>query len=82
MKKTIKVYISENNKECDQLINYLNKYNVSFLTINVTENKDALYELQKENIYLTPAIIIDDKNHIIGYHPESIDKHLFLMPKK
>ncbi|WP_058308741.1 glutaredoxin family protein [Gracilibacillus massiliensis] len=82
MTHKIKVYISENNQECEQLVTYLNEKNIAFQIKNVTANKDELHELQKMNIYLTPAIIINEKDQIIGFHKESIDKYLQLMPKK
>ncbi len=76
MNQNIKVYVSERSKECDQLVDYLEDNNVSFLTKNVTNNKETLRELQQYNIYSTPTMVIDEKHHVIGFHKDSIDHYL------
>ncbi|QGH33108.1 hypothetical protein GI584_03150 [Gracilibacillus salitolerans] len=63
----IDVYISDNCRECDQLVNYLTQLNIPFNTKNTTVNKENLRQLQEANIYLTPTIIIDNYYRIIGF---------------
>ncbi|MGP4039910.1 thioredoxin family protein [Gracilibacillus sp. D59] len=77
-KQQIDVYISDNCAECDQLVSYLKQLNISFNTKNTTVNKKNLRQLQKENIYITPTIIIDNYYCIMGFQEGEIQKILHL----
>ncbi|SFM29730.1 Thioredoxin domain-containing protein [Gracilibacillus orientalis] len=75
-KHLIDVYISDNCTECDQLVNYLSELNISFNKKNTTVNKENLRQLQQENIYITPTIIIDNYYRIIGFQQGKIKQLL------
>lgn len=72
----IDVYISDNNTECERLVDFLQEADISFSLKNTTENKQHLTDLQKNNIFITPAIIIDDHYQVIGFQPDKIRRFL------
>ncbi|SHN31875.1 thioredoxin family protein [Gracilibacillus kekensis] len=76
MKKQIELYISDNCSEATQLIEFLNKMKIHFSIKNTTDNKDYLYELHTQNIYITPALIIDEYYQVLGFQQKKIEKLL------
>ncbi|WP_058305789.1 thioredoxin domain-containing protein [Gracilibacillus massiliensis] len=76
MKQQIEIFISDNCAESTQLIDFLNKKSIDFFIKNTTDNKDYLYELHNQNIYITPALIIDKYYQVIGFQQNKIEKLL------
>jgi arsenate reductase-like glutaredoxin family protein len=72
----IDVYVSDNCTECDQLVQYLTQRNIRFQIKNTTVNKENLWQLQQENIYITPTIIIDNDYRIIGFQESKLKQLL------
>ncbi|GAB2555854.1 thioredoxin family protein [Gracilibacillus alcaliphilus] len=72
MNQQIDVYISDNCAECEKLIQFLEEANLSFYEKNTTKDKQNLMELQQQNVFITPAVIIDDHHPIIGFQPDKI----------
>ncbi|WP_163582687.1 glutaredoxin family protein [Gracilibacillus saliphilus] len=72
----IDVYVSDNCTECDQLVQYLTQRNISFQIKNTTVNKENLWQLQQENIYITPTVIIDNDYRIIGFQESKLKQLL------
>ena len=68
------VYVSDYCQTSDQLINYLNKHDVSYKIKNVTENIAYLKELQENGIYGTPAAyFVNEEQFILGFQKEKMN---------
>lgn len=69
------VYISENCKECNDLLRQLKEWNVSYDIINVTKEENKMKDLQSMNIYGTPAIFISGyRQPILGFQKNKLEK--------
>lgn len=75
--KNVVVYISDNSSHCEKLLKQLDKWDISYETKNVTENRSYMKELQKKGIYGTPATFIEDRsNAILGCQENKIKEAL------
>ncbi|MBM7542904.1 glutaredoxin family protein [Amphibacillus cookii] len=72
----IVVYVSNQCKESDKVIRLLEEMAVNFEKKNISENKAYLKELQRLNIYATPAIIINDKK-VLGFQKRKIEQLIY-----
>lgn len=72
MNRQIRVYISDDCPECEQLIEFLEGSKVAYQLKNVSEEKENLKELHKENMYVTPAVIINQHYRILGFQKDKI----------
>ncbi|AXI11080.1 NrdH-redoxin [Oceanobacillus zhaokaii] len=67
------IYISENNPDCNSVLNLMDKLEVRYKTKNVTKNELYLQELQNEGIFGTPATFIEDRRYpILGFQKEKL----------
>ncbi|WP_042220389.1 glutaredoxin family protein [Oceanobacillus manasiensis] len=81
-KGKISVYISENNKDCDLVLQLLDKKSVPYEVKNVTKHPENMKDLQRQGIYGTPATFIgDEKNPILGFQEEKINLTLGVLDK-
>ncbi|UOQ49138.1 thioredoxin family protein [Gracilibacillus caseinilyticus] len=74
--KHVSLYVSDNCEECDQIMDYISNLDISFDVKNTTEDKCHLSELQEHDIYITPAVIIDNYYQIIGFNKDRINQIL------
>ncbi|GAE93543.1 hypothetical protein JCM21714_2630 [Gracilibacillus boraciitolerans JCM 21714] len=71
-KQQIDIYISNNCNESNEAIDYLTQRNIDFSIKNISQHKEYLYELHQQEIYITPAIIIDKNHQILGFQQNKI----------
>ncbi|UOQ84268.1 thioredoxin family protein [Gracilibacillus salinarum] len=74
--KHVSLYVSDNCEECEQIKEYIHNLDINFDVKNTTEDKRHLSELQEHDIYITPAVIIDDYYQIIGFNKDKINRIL------
>ncbi|WP_196493841.1 glutaredoxin family protein [Ornithinibacillus caprae] len=73
----ITVYISDNCKYCQRVLDMLNESNVRYEVKNVTQEKNFMKELQGQGIFGTPATYIHRNDHfILGLQTEKLKKVL------
>ncbi|WP_404457546.1 glutaredoxin family protein [Oceanobacillus kapialis] len=78
----VRVYISEGNKDCDQVLQLLDNKNVPYVVKNVTKHPENMKELQMQGIYGTPATFIGDETEpILGYQEEKLNLTLGVLDK-
>ncbi|MFC4388148.1 glutaredoxin family protein [Gracilibacillus marinus] len=77
-KQTLDVYISDNCKECEQLIDFLDKNQMSYEIKNISNTKEHLKELQANQVYATPAVKIPSGKFLLGFQKEHLIKVLGL----
>ncbi|KAB8137965.1 glutaredoxin family protein [Gracilibacillus oryzae] len=73
----VHVYVSEDCKECDDLLDFLEEKNVKHISKNTSKNKEYLEEMQKENIYMTPVMNVRGK-WVQGFQTKQINQVLGL----
>ncbi|WP_077624157.1 glutaredoxin family protein [Sediminibacillus massiliensis] len=78
-RQSVVVYVSENCRQCDQLLSHLDKWEVDYIEKNVTNNKEHIKELQEHKVYGTPAVFIQDQK-ILGFQKSKIKKALGIEP--
>lgn len=69
--QNIRVYVSNNCKESNELIHLLEELDVPYEQKNVTENKSYMRELQAQKIYATPVAIINN-NKVLGFQKNKL----------
>ncbi|SER37920.1 hypothetical protein SAMN04487944_103251 [Gracilibacillus ureilyticus] len=75
--REVQVYISSNCKECDDLLHFLDKKNVKYISKNTSRNKSYLKEIQEENVYVTPVVKAYG-NWILGFQEDQLSDVLGL----
>ncbi|AVQ97999.1 hypothetical protein OBCHQ24_02660 [Oceanobacillus iheyensis] len=81
-KNNVWVYISEDNEDCERVLQLLDKKNVPYEVKNVTKHPENKKEMQKRGIYGTPATFIGDENNLIlGYQEEKLNLMLGVLDK-
>ncbi|RCW73042.1 glutaredoxin family protein [Saliterribacillus persicus] len=73
--KQVVVYTSENCDECQNVMDYLTELNIEFEEKNTTHDRNFLKELQQKNVYVTPAVFINDRC-ILGLRKHKIKNAL------
>ncbi|WP_163538952.1 glutaredoxin domain-containing protein [Gracilibacillus sp. YIM 98692] len=76
--KPIQVFVSDGCQECNQLVTFLEEYNVPFHLINTSENRDNLEKLQENGLYLTPAVIVSKHCRLLGFQRNKLKEVLGL----
>ncbi|WP_060681172.1 glutaredoxin family protein [Virgibacillus halodenitrificans] len=77
--KSVLIYISEENEDCNKLMKQLDEWNVPYEVRNVTENGNYKKELQEKGVYGTPATYIGKEPYaILGFQKEKIRSSLGL----
>lgn len=72
MNRQVKVYISEDCSECEELLAFLYEKNINYEEKNITKRREYLNELHQQNIFLTPVLIINHHYRILGFQKEKI----------
>lgn len=63
------VYVSEECPICDRVVSQLKKWEVSFDVKNVTKNKEAMSEMQRQGLYGTPVTVHKRfKKQVLGFN--------------
>ncbi|SIT08298.1 Glutaredoxin [Virgibacillus pantothenticus] len=76
------VYISNNSKECENVIQFLQEWHITYQTKNVNEQRANMKELQNLGIYGTPAIFVEgEKEPILGFQKNKLKYYLGLADK-
>lgn len=76
------VYISNDSKECEKVIRFLQEWDITYQIKNVNEQRGNMKELQKLGIYGTPAIFVDgEKEPILGFQKNKLKYKLGLIDK-
>ncbi|MFC4402051.1 hypothetical protein [Gracilibacillus xinjiangensis] len=68
----VQVYISDHCKECEDVIHFLEKRNVKYISKNTSRNKSFLKEIQKENVYVTPVVKTNYGKWVLGYQEDQL----------
>lgn len=55
------VYISEDSPHCKDLLSQLDHWQINYETRNVTKNRRYMQELQENDIFGTPATVVNDR---------------------
>ncbi|MFC3039309.1 glutaredoxin family protein [Virgibacillus xinjiangensis] len=77
--KQVTIYISENNSQCNKLLQQMEEWNVPYETKNVSKDSKYMRELQGMGIYGTPATFInEDEAPVLGYQKNRIKSNLGL----
>ncbi|MYL51258.1 glutaredoxin family protein [Halobacillus litoralis] len=69
------VYTSRNCHYCEKVLGTLEDWEIDYEERNVSENRDHFRELQRNNIYGTPAVFIDGEK-ILGYQERKMKQKL------
>ncbi|CDQ40922.1 MULTISPECIES: glutaredoxin domain-containing protein [Virgibacillus] len=73
------VFVSNDNAECEKLLEHLRDWNVTYVTKNVNTDSGHMKELQENGIYGTPAMFINgEKEPILGFQKNKIKYRLGL----
>lgn len=72
MNRQVKVYTSRDCPECDELLAFLDEKKINYEERNITENREFLKELHRQNIFLTPCLIINQHYRILGFQKDKI----------
>jgi glutaredoxin len=75
MENEVRVYVSDNCDECDQMVALLDKEEVVYELKNISRDKENLRELQKQHVYATPALIVKGKK-VLGFQEQRIKQLL------
>lgn len=59
------IFISNNCVKCDDLLDQLDEWNISYETKNVSDNREYMKELQEKGVYGTPATFVKDSSRAI-----------------
>lgn len=71
------IYVSDNSLPCKQLLNHMDKWNISYRVKNVNKNSEYMRDLQEQGIYGTPATFIKSQKHVIlGFQEKKINHAL------
>lgn len=69
----VTIYVSNNNINCEKVVNLMNEYGVCYELRNVSANREYMKEMQNNGIYGTPAVIIKDIDEtILGFQKQRI----------
>jgi len=63
--KTVVTYISNNSLQCEELLRQLDEWEIDYELKNVSEERSYLQELQKANVFGTPATFVKKANQVI-----------------
>lgn len=75
--KKVVLYYIPTWPHCHTAKEYLSRNNIPYTEFNVAADRNAAKEMvQKTNQLGVPVIIIDDKDIVIGFNPERLDKLL------
>lgn len=69
------VYTSRNCNYCDKVITKLEEWEIDYEERNVSENREQFRELQRRNVYGTPAVFIDGEK-ILGFQERKMKNRL------
>ncbi|MRH43640.1 glutaredoxin family protein [Aquibacillus halophilus] len=75
------VYVSSNCKQCEQVLSLLDDWGVTYQEINTSKDRDYMKELQKNNIYGTPATFIGNEI-VLGLQKNKLKRELGLEANK
>ncbi|WP_171038149.1 glutaredoxin family protein [Aquibacillus sediminis] len=71
--QNVVVYISNQCEQSDKLLHFLVENNISFEKKNVSEYKANMKELQRLNVFSTPAIFVDDQK-VLGFQKNQLQR--------
>ena len=69
------VYTSRNCNYCDKVTAKLEEWNIDYEERNVSENREQFKELQRQSVYGTPAVFIDEEK-ILGFQERKMKQRL------
>lgn len=69
----VTIYVSESNQTCEEVVNQLKRWNISFEVKNITKEPAYRKEMQKRGIYSTPATFVKGINKaILGFQKRKL----------
>ena len=71
----ITVYTSDNFHESKEIMHFLDELSVEYEEKNISHDRTHLRELQEQNVYSAPAVLINDKI-ILGFQKDKIRRLL------
>ncbi|WP_082235578.1 glutaredoxin family protein [Halobacillus massiliensis] len=75
------VYTSNGCSQCEKVIGKLSEWDIDFEEKNISENKTYFKELQRQNVYGTPATFIDDEK-VLGYQERKLKRIFGIQDKE
>ncbi len=77
--QNVTIYISDGCSKCADLLAQMNEWNISYQVKNISKHREHLEELQKMNIYGTPATFIEGEHKpVLGFQKSKIQHALGL----
>ena len=81
--KNVVIYSTPTCPYCKKTKDYLSQKKISFTEYNVAADRDKAREMMEKTRQMgVPAVIIDDKDIVIGFDPEKLDELLSPKSKK
>ncbi|MFP7478580.1 glutaredoxin family protein [Terribacillus saccharophilus] len=78
--RNVEVYISDNCKQCEQVTNQLDKWNISYNVKNITNAPAVLKEMQAHSVYSTPLVLINGEK-VHGFQKSKLQQVLGLVSR-
>lgn len=76
--RNVEVYISDNCKQCEQVMEQLDKWNISYSVKNITNAPAVLKEMQAHSVYSTPLVLINGEK-VLGFQKNKLQQMLGLI---
>ena len=70
----VEVYISDDcGDECDKLIQFFEKRDITYTLNNISNNPTLLEKLREHNVYITPVTFFGESEYIFGYQHSKLE---------
>ncbi|SDD09109.1 Glutaredoxin [Terribacillus halophilus] len=73
--REVEVYISDDCRQCEQVIDQLKKWNIHYTVKNITNSPAFLKEMQAHSIYSVPLVLINGEK-VHGFQKDRIQQLL------
>ena len=69
----VKVYTKKNCPQCIMTKQYMDKLNIEYETIDVTDNEEAREYVKSLGFQTLPVVVVENGEAWFGFRPENID---------
>lgn len=66
------IYTKPDCPACDATKKYFSKYGVEYVSVDITENDEALNLIKSLGYNYTPVVVVNESNHWQGFRPDKI----------
>lgn len=78
--RNVEVFISDNCKQSEQVMDQLDKWNISYSVKNITNSPAVLKEMQAHSVYSTPLVLVNGEK-VHGFQKNKLQQMLGLINK-